>query len=96
MEQKTFTEKIVSLLLNGDMPSEKGSSAKESGLIILAPEPGTPVCASYGSALKMTSVITSTMEQNLPVRAVLIAAVVSYAVAHPDDPCITDIKDFIK
>lgn len=96
MEQKTFTEKIVSLLLNGDMPSEKGASAKESGLIILAQGSGTPVCASYGSSLKMTAVITSIMEQNLPLRVVLTAAVVAYAVDHSDDPCIAGIKDFIE
>lgn len=95
MEQKTFTEKIVSLLRNGDMPLEKGASAKESGLIILAPESGAPVCASYGSALKMTDLIISIMEQDLPIRVVLTAAVVGYAVSHPDDPCIADIKNFI-
>lgn len=95
MQNQTFTEKIVYLLLNGDMPSEKGASAKESGLIILAQESGTPVCASYGSSLEMGKILCSIMEQSHSIRAVLASAVVAYAVGHPEDPCVAGLKDFI-
>lgn len=95
MEQKTFTEKIVSLLLNGDMPSEKGALAKESGLIILTSDHGVPVCASYGSSLEMGKILCSIMEQSRSIRAVLASAVVAYAVGHPEDPCVAGLKDFI-
>ena len=94
MEQKTFTEKLVALLINGNMPSAKGEAAKESGLIIALSDGSTPVCASYGSALDMTMAVASILEQSEPIRAVLTASVVAYATSHPNDQLIAGIKDF--
>ena len=96
MGNKTFTEKVVDLLLNGDMPSTKGQSATESGLIIVTSKMTTPVCASYGSSLDMAVTISHILELNTPIRAVLVAAVGAYAKSHPDDPYIADFKQLFK
>lgn len=78
------------------MPSAQGENAKESGLIIALSNSSTPVCATYGSAFKMTVAISNIIEQSEPIRAVLTAAVVAYATSNPDDPCIAGIKEFMK
>lgn len=95
MGNKTFTEKLIELLISGGMPSAKGKEAMESGLIIAISKTSTPVCASYGSGVEIGEAICDIIQQNQPIRAVLAAAVFTYAVTHPDDPAIAGLKDFI-
>ena len=90
-----FTQKLINLLVSGDMPKAKGKEAKESGLIIALSDTTTPVCASYGSSVDMAVVIERIMEQNEPIRLVLATAVGYFAKVHPNDPCITEMKEAI-
>ena len=90
-----FTQKLINLLVSGDMPKAKGKEAKESGLIIALSDTTSPVCASYGSSLDMAVIIEQIMEQNEPIRLVLTTAVGYYAKVHPNDPCITAVKEAI-
>ncbi len=93
MSQKTFTQKLIDLMVSGDMPKAKGSEAAESGLIIAISKDTAPVCGSYGSSIDMTCVVTSILEQSEPVRMVLSTALAIYAAKHPDDPRLTPLKE---
>ena len=79
MESKTFTEKLVALLINGGIPSAQGSKAKESGLIIALSDNTAPVCATYGSAVKTSMAIAAIISQSESIRAALVAAVAIYS-----------------
>ncbi len=96
MPQNTFTEKLVSLLISGDMPKQSGPDANESGLIILTSKNATPVVASYGSSRDAALAITHVIDTCESIRAVLVAAVFAYASAHPEDPMVAGIKEFMK
>lgn len=96
MTQKTFTEKLIDLVITGDMPEAKGDAATESGLIIATSKMTAPICASYGSAVELVKTIAAVIEQNEPIRYVLLAGVYAYVAAHPDDPAVVDLKKFIE
>ena len=96
MTQKTFTEKLIDVLINGDMPSAKGAAATESGLIILTSKMTAPVCASYGSSKDMILALSSAIEQSEPLRAVIVSTVGLYAKQYPNDAYISEIKEFLK
>ncbi len=82
--------------LTGDMPDAKGDAATESGLIVTISKLTAPMCASYGSAVDMSKAIAAVIEQHEPIRYVLLAAVYSYVVSHPDDPGVADLKNIIE
>ena len=96
MTQKTFTEKVIDVLVNGDMPTAKGAKATETGLIIVTSKMTAPVCASYGSSLNMIATLLDIMEQSESIRSVLTAVVFAYAKSHPDDPCVVEIKELMQ
>lgn len=93
--QQTFTKKIIDVLINGAMPSEKGPEATETGLIIVMANGSTPVCASYGSSQDIIMALLSVIDQNEPIRAVIMTVAAVYAKAHPDDPCVSELKVFL-
>ena len=92
MAEKTFTEKIIDVLINGNLPHEQGDKANETGLILVLKN-STPVCASYGSSKDITLALLNTMEQNTSIKHVLLLAVGAYVIHHHSDPFVTEFRN---
>ena len=93
--QKTFTDKIISVLLGGDMPSAKGKDAKETGLIIVMKEGTTPVCASYGSSRDIICSLFAILQQNEPIREAITTAFALFAEKNPNSAEVQLLKNIL-
>ncbi|MBD5379569.1 MAG: hypothetical protein HDR74_06745 [Bacteroides sp.] len=93
MAEKTFTEKIIDVLINGNLPHEQGDKANETGLILVLTKNSTPVCASYGSSKDITLALLNTMEQNTSIKQVMLLAVGAYVRLHHSDPFVAEFRD---
>ena len=92
MAEKTFTDKLIELLINGDLPNAQGDKATETGLIIACAKGKTPVCASYGSSKEIVFALVSTLKQNQSIREALVLAITGYAKIEPLDPIVLFMK----
>ena len=93
MGTKTFTEKLIDLLVTGDMPKAKGKAATETGLVIALSGMTSPVCASYGSSKEMSLAIYNIIKLSDSIRKVMAVPILAYYLEHQEDYI---IKQFIE
>ena len=96
MEQKTFTEKLVSVLVSGGMPTPGSQNSKESGLVVALADNATPVIACYGNPKPLAVALAKVMEQHDGLRWLLGGAVGAFMVQHPESEITESILEHIK